>query len=237
MPRFFVENPVGEKYILDGENAKHAILSLRVKVGEEITLCTGDRIEYTCVVTEVNKDNLCLKINDKASSVSEIDTRLHLYQCLVKSDKMDYIIQKAVELGVCDITPVISAHCIGKINDKETKKLDRWNKIALEAAKQSGRGIIPKVLPPLKFDIAIKEAKGDKILFYEKSNNSLKEFLSQSISEDITVLIGPEGGFANFEVERAVQCGFNELSLGSRILRAETASLSALSIISYEKDK
>lgn len=237
MPRFFVTDNITENYILDGENGRHASKSLRMKQGEELVLCTGDGKDYYGVVSEVLENSLKISIYKQEENQRESKVRVHLLQCIPKLDKMDLIIQKAVELGVYDITPVASSRCISQISGKEAKKLERWNKISLEASKQSGRGIIPKVLNPLKFKEALKNSLGDKVIFYEGKADSLREFLSQNTKEDITILIGPEGGFSAEEVESAKNEGFASLSLGKRILRTETAGLCALSVIMYEKDR
>lgn len=237
MPRFFVTDNIGENYLLDGENGRHAAKSLRMKKGEELVLCKGDGLDYYGTVSEVLDNSLEINIYKQEENKAESKMKVHLLQCIPKLDKMDLIIQKSVELGVCDITPVASSRCISQISGKEAKKLERWNKISLEAAKQSGRGIVPKVLPVLKFKEALKNAVGDKVIFYEGKADGLREFLDESKSEDITILIGPEGGFSTEEVENAKAEGFASISLGKRILRTETAGLCALSIIMYEKDK
>ncbi|MFI3326378.1 MAG: 16S rRNA (uracil(1498)-N(3))-methyltransferase [Clostridia bacterium] len=236
MPRFFVPDIIGDNFILDGENGKHAAKSLRMKVGEELILCSGNGDDYYAEITEIIENNVHVNVTKKEKNASESCIKVHLLQCLPKLDKMDFIIQKAVELGVYDITPVSSSRCVSQIGGKELKKLDRWNKISLEAAKQSGRGIIPKVLNPLKLKESLNVQKGDKIIFYEGKADGFKEFLDKQTEKDITILVGPEGGFSAQEVELAKSFGFSSLSLGKRILRTETASLCALSIIMYEKD-
>ncbi len=237
MPKFFVDSIMENTYILEGENARHAIKSLRMKVGENITLCDNNKTDFFGVVSDINDGTVCVNITDKCENTAESAVNIHLLQCIPKSDKMDFIVQKAVELGVYDITPINSIRCVSNIKGKELKKIERWNKISLEAAKQCGRGMVPVVNEPLEFSEAVKNAKGDKIIFYEGEALSLREFLNSSNITDITILIGSEGGFDVKEVELAKANDFAVLSLGSRILRAETASISALSIIQYEKDK
>lgn len=231
MPRFFTDETINDNFIMTGENARHAIKSLRMKKGESLVICDGNGKDYHGEVDIINSDTLTVKINKVEKNTAESDLIIHLYQCMPKSDKMDYIIQKATELGVFDITPVLSSRCIAGFNGKEEKKLARFNKISLEASKQSGRGIVPKINAPVKYEAALKNAEGTKIFFYEKGGVSLHN-IDLSIKE-ISILIGPEGGFSEDEATKALENGFITASLGNRILRTETASLSAISILQF----
>ena len=182
------------------------------------------------------------KIVNKYSSATELPVRVHLYQALPKGDKLDFIIQKSVECGAFDITPFESQNCVVKVKkDAEDKKSERRNKIALEAAKQCGRGIIPKVNTTLSFKEMLNDVSDyDAVLFcYEGQGTEpmgvvLKSIKSDGIINDIAVIIGSEGGFSNDEAALAREHGFYSIGLGKRILRAETAAIFALTSIVYE---
>lgn len=236
MPRFFINDMVNEEYILQGENGRHAAKSLRMKVGEELVLCDGKGQDYLCEITNIDSDAVAVKLVKAQENQAESPVRVTLYQCLPKSDKMDLIVQKAVELGVHKIVPVISSRCIAKFNGKEEKKLLRLQKISEEAAKQCGRGIVPQIMPVQKFNQAVQNASGKKIFCYEKGGEHFSQLLKENC-EEISILIGSEGGFSEEEANFASENGFVCASLGKRILRTETAGLCALSIIMYEVDR
>jgi 16S rRNA (uracil1498-N3)-methyltransferase len=169
-------------------------------------------------------------------SETEPSVKVTLYQAMPKSDKMELIIQKAVELGVSAIVPVQTKRCVSRPDAKSmAKKLERYNRIALEAAKQCGRGRIPQVLPMLDYSEALTAMKADEraFLFYENSTSSFRKELEQKVSS-VSIMVGAEGGFEEEEVSKALEQGIASLSLGKRILRCETAPLAALSIIMYE---
>ena len=169
MPRFFTEQVDDEKAIITGEDAKHIIKALRMTVGEQVVVCDGEQRDYQCEIESIT-DEVRLRVLSSGASESEPDLCLHLYQAMPKGEKFEFIVQKAVELGVYDITPVLTSRCISR-PDKDTmrKKLVRYNKIAAEAAKQSGRGRIPVVRPLLSYQEALKEmaAFQNAIFFYE----------------------------------------------------------------------
>ncbi|MFI3206274.1 MAG: 16S rRNA (uracil(1498)-N(3))-methyltransferase [Clostridia bacterium] len=233
MPRFFVNDIIGDTFLLDGENGRHASRSLRMKVGEKLTLCDGKGTDFFCEITEINSDEVSLRVNEKKENTAECPVKIYLYQCLPKADKMDLIVQKAVELGVYKIIPVISSRCITSYKGKEEKKIQRLNKISLEAAKQSGRGIVPEVSFPQSIVESVEKSCGKRILFYEKGGKSISEIL-ETEEKEISVLIGPEGGFSEEEVEFARKNGFFIGTLGKRIVRTETAGLIAMSVLTYE---
>ena len=238
MPRFFVDSLIHDEFTLDGENASHAIRSLRMKKGEELTLCDGNKNDYVFTIADIQNDTLRLKLLEKKENISECPIKITLFQCLPKGDKMDLIVQKSVELGVCEIVPVMSSRCITKYNGKEDKKITRLNKICLEAAKQSGRGVIPLVQSPITFNESIENSKGLKILFYENGGEEFATIVSKTKNySEISIFIGPEGGFSSEEVAFASNNDCIIASLGNRILRTETASLCALSIMTYEVEK
>ena len=244
MPKFFVEvhQIDGDTVIITGENAHHISRSLRMAPGEKITVSDMEGFDYDCVLESFTDNTVNAKITSKYLSEAEPEIKVHLYQALPKGDKLDLIIQKSVECGAYDITPFESTNCVVKIKgDSESKKIDRRNKIALEAAKQCGRGIIPKVNQSISFNDMLKSAaQSDVVLFcYEGEGtlpmaNALKKLRSQKKINDLSIIIGSEGGFSPSEVTAAEKCGFVKIGLGKRILRAETAAIMSLACIVYE---
>lgn len=237
MAWFFADREITENtYIIDGEDAKHIAKSLRMKIGEEITLVTPSQAQADCVIENISGEQVYLKVLTKKPCKNEPSTCITLYQALPKGDKMEYIIQKSVELGVTKIVPVISARCISRPDEKSlNKKQVRWQKIAKEAAQQSRRGIVPTVEKSVTFKQAVQlvsDEKAENIIFYECGGESVKKLVTDS-TENINIFIGSEGGFEPQEVEAIEQIGGHRATLGKRILRAETAPLAALSIIMF----
>lgn len=232
MPRFFTEQVDDEKAIITGEDAKHIIKALRMTVGGQVVVCDGEQRDYQCEIESIT-DEVRLRVLSSGASESEPDLCLHLYQAMPKGEKFEFIVQKAVELGVYDITPVLTSRCISR-PDKDTmrKKLVRYNKIAAEAAKQSGRGRIPVVRPLLSYQEALKEmaAFQNAIFFYECKGQPLQKIIQQGLTET-AILIGSEGGFSEEEAAAAETAGLFTASLGKRILRCETAPIAGISII------
>lgn len=239
MAWFFSEHEInGNQYSISGENAKHISKALRMKVGEALTLVTPNGIQCTCNIASVGSDCVTVEVVSKMPCKNEPDVFVTLYQSLPKGDKMEYIIQKCVELGVSRIVPVMSARCVSRPDTKSlAKKRERWQKIALQAAMQSRRGIIPQVCDCLSFDKAAEQTmQNDKtLIFYEMGGDSVKKLLAEK-PESVGMFIGSEGGFEAGEVERLTSSGAVAATLGKRILRAETAPLAALSIIMYQTD-
>lgn len=236
MPRFFTQTISAEGGIISGDDAKHISRVLRMKVGELLTACDTKGYDYDCLIESLSDREVSLRVLEVRSSQSEPDVRVSLYQAMPKGDKLELIIQKAVELGVDSITPVMTRRCVSKPDSKSmAKKLERYNRIALEAAKQSGRGKVPQVCPMLDLPQALDEMAQTScpILFYENATAPAKQVIDGA-GKEIAVLIGSEGGFDESEVELAIQKGCQVLSLGKRILRCETAPLAALSIIMFE---
>ncbi len=233
MARFFTNSIIEENFTFCDEDAKHISRSLRMKIGDKLTLCDGNKTDYLCEISEITALNVIVKVIIKEENIAECPVKINLFQGIPKGDKMDYIVQKSVELGASEIIPFSSSRCIGSFLGKEVKKVDRLNKISLEAAKQSGRGVLPEVKYPMSIHEAVKSAQGLKVMFYENAETPLSHVINQEFDE-ISILIGPEGGFSSDEVELAKSYGFEIASLGPRILRTETASISALAIITYE---
>lgn len=241
MPKYFTEpENIKDGFIeIFSDEAKHILNVMRMEIGDTLTICDGQSNDYLCRICETGKNCLKAKIEETTKSESEPKTKITLYQGLPKSDKMELIIQKCVEIGVCRIVPVITERAVVKIEKgaKEDKKTERWQKIAESAAKQSGRGIIPAVERPMKFKDAIEEAvkNGEAIIPYEnEKDRGLKEFVKNSKAENIGIFIGPEGGFDKKEIEFAVENGVMSVTLGKRILRTETAGIVTSAIVLYE---
>jgi len=247
MQRFFVrpEDIEGDIIKIYGDDANHIAHALRSKVGDVFLISPlseeGQQIEYLCEITGFAKGLVTFKVIKSSVCQTEPPYRARLFMALPKGDKMEYIIQKSTELGVCEITPVITERCIVKIDphevEKNEKKVQRWQKIAEAAASQSGRGIIPKINMPIVYREAVKEAKSSPLAFlcYEGDGTTpLPEILKTEFDiPDISFIIGSEGGFSIKEVEIAKEEGLMLAGLGKRILRCETAPLFVLSSISF----
>lgn len=241
MPKFFFhKNDISRGQIqLFGEDEKHIKTVLRAREGEEITLCDGEGMDYQCRIASLERGVL-LDILSKEVCETEPKTKITLYQGLPKADKMELIIQKCVELGVDRIVAVSTERAIVKLDKKEAKKLERWQKIAEAAAKQSGRGKIPEIgQQVLKFKEAVAEAKeldGAIIPYEREQETGIRQFVQKFKGESVGVFIGPEGGFADEEIALAQENGITPITLGKRILRTETAGMTTAAILLYELD-
>ncbi len=239
MVRFFVskEEMTDSTMILSGENAAHAKV-LRLKIGEEVLACDGDGRECLCEVSGVNGNEFELRVISLRDSVSEPRVKVSIFMALPKSDKLEHVIQKATELGACEIVTFPTARCVSRPDDKGLKKkLERWQKIAVSAAEQSGRGRIPKVTVLSSYKEALQlAAQAEKaIIFYEHEHaTTLRQTLSAGEYRTVSLLSGPEGGFEETEIELARQMGMQVCTLGRRILRCETAPLCGLSAVMYD---
>ncbi len=239
MARFFVssEELQSEFLVLTGENADHARV-LRLKAGEEVLICDGQGSECVCIVSDVSPGQISLVVQKRQASLSEASVRVSVYMAFPKADKLEHVIQKATELGVYEIIAFPSARCVSKPDEKSLKKkLDRWQKIAASAAEQSGRGMVPQVHILDSYKQALsRAAQADvPILFYENEKaTTLRMALEQKPYHSVSLLTGPEGGLEPREVEQAKEAGLQICTLGSRILRCETAPLCALSAVMYD---
>ncbi|MBE6905716.1 MAG: 16S rRNA (uracil(1498)-N(3))-methyltransferase [Ruminococcaceae bacterium] len=237
MPRFFTGEVHDGLAVITGEDARHMALALRMKTGELVTVCDSTGSDYQCRITNIHPEQVRLCVEAVESSKGEPDVEITLYQALPKGDKLETIIQKTVELGVSRIVPVLTNRCISRPDEKTAKKkLERYHRISLEAAKQCGRGRIPEVESLIDFKTAVERMKRDSlaILFYENAQNSLKGTLAERLGKSVSILVGSEGGFEPSEAAHAAQSGLLSLSLGNRILRCETAPLAAVTAILYE---
>lgn len=240
---FYVEkSQIKDGYIqILGSDVNHIKNVLRMKIGERVAICDGEGTDYYCTLEEVNAKEIIAKIEEMNDTQTELPSKIYLFQGIPKKDKMDFIIQKAVELGVHEVIPVAMKRCVAKIEDhkKEEKRLERWQSIAMSAAKQSGRGVIPKIHSVVKFQEALSIAKKlDAVIVpYELAGdikNSYDRIKEACFSSTIGIFIGPEGGFDDLEISMAREAGFQEITLGKRILRTETAGMTMLSILMFE---
>ncbi len=242
MPNFFISDrriySEGDVDSITGPDAFHISHTLRMKKGEPLTLTSSDGHEYGTVIEDFSKDEVFFKVITVGKNDTEPSVKARLFQALAKGDKMDTVIQKAVELGVYEIYPVESDRCIVHADEKKAeKKLERWNRIAYEASKQCGRGIIPKVHPIIDFDTALLLMKESDVYFicYETSReNNPKAFFRDKEFSSVAFFIGPEGGISPAEIERAHSLNIPDVTLGKLILRTETASGAVLSMLMYE---
>ncbi len=242
MDRFFVEknniNLENNTCIIEGEDVKHISKVLRCKIGEELEVCDNDNNEYICEITDIDKSTVTLDILEKIDIKRESDLKVKLYQGLPKGPKMEMILQKLTEVGVDEIILVQTKRSVTKVDDKkEDKKIDRWQRIIYEAAKQSKRGKIPKLRGVLSFKEALEEMKNNdfNIIPYENERTkSIKKALKGVNINNIGIFVGPEGGFDDAEIQLVESIGGQSVSLGPRILRTETASIVASSIVLYE---
>ena len=240
MPRFFIQKDciIENEIIIKNDDAFHIARSLRMAVGDEIEVCDDEGVEYSCRLTYI-RDELCrCEILESRKAVSEPSVKATLYMAYPKGDKLETVIQKAVELGVFKIVPFESSRCIKRPReDKIEKQTARLERIAGEAAKQCRRGIVPEVTKPISYSEMLTDAtKSDlALLCYEaEDGKNIKNAISGQSFSSISIIVGAEGGFSPEEARAATEAGCISVSLGPRILRCETAPLYALSALSYE---
>ena len=241
MHHFFVrpEQISGKEAYIEGPDWNHAANVLRVRPGEQVLLSVGEDWNYLCTVREVDRagQRILLSVLEENQDVRELPVKISLYQGLPKSDKMELIIQKAVELGAARVVPVETARCVVKLDRKKAEaKRARWQAISESAAKQSGRSVIPEIAMPMKYAAALKEAADSdvRLIPYENAEGmerTRKILESVRPGQKIAVFIGPEGGFEETEIRQAEEAGFEAVTLGKRILRTETAGFVVLSLL------
>lgn len=239
MARFFVkpDEMHNEFMVLTGENAAHAKV-LRLKNGEKVTVCDGEGRECICTVSDVSPGQISLVVDAICEGNAEATVEVSVYMAFAKGDKLEHVIQKATELGACEIVAFPTSRCVSKPDEKSLKKkLERWQKIAASAAEQSGRGRIPSVICLSSYREALSRAAcaDVPILFYENEKaTTLKMALQEKTYRTVSLITGPEGGLDVTEVDQAVSAGLKVCTLGRRILRCETAPLCALSAVMYD---
>lgn len=241
MHHFFAEpSQIQEgRVTIVGTDVNHMKNVLRMKPGEQAEISDGDGLRYLCVLEKFEEETIVFRIEDVEADAAELSSKIYLFQGLPKSDKMELIIQKAVELGAYEVIPVTTKRAVVKLDEKKAvKKVQRWNTIAEGAAKQSGRSLIPKVHQVLTFSEALTYAQklDVRLIPYEKARGM--EVTRQAVEtikagQSVGIFIGPEGGFEEAEVEQAQAAGALPISLGKRILRTETAGLAVLSVLMY----
>lgn len=246
MNRFFVDDPGAfsdRSVVITGEDVNHVKNVLRLKENDELIVSDGRGRDYHCRISGITNEEVVADICDICDNFSELSTEITLFQGFPKGDKMELIIQKTVELGVTRIVPVMTKRTVVKLDDKKAKKkTERYNMIAESAAKQSGRGMIPEVTMPVSFAEAVSMAEklDMNIIPYEEaegveySRNIIKSIKGK---KSLGIFIGPEGGFAREEVEKALDAGISAITLGHRILRTETAGMAVISIIMFELEE
>lgn len=245
MYQFFVEpyqiNENDKSVIIMGGDVNHIKNVLRMRVGEELSVSNGaDGKEYRCSIASLEEERIVCELRFVKEEGVELPVKVILFQGLPKADKMELIIQKAVELGIYEIVPVAAKRCVVKLDDKKAKnKIARWQGIAEAAAKQSKRGVIPKVADVMSFSEAVKRASemDKKLIPYEHAEGMerTRELLENwKPGQQIAVFIGPEGGFEETEITLAMENGIEPITLGRRILRTETAGLTVLAWIMYQ---
>lgn len=232
MPRFFTPEKPSETITVTGSDARHIGYSLRMKVGDKLTFCHGGT-DYSCAIESMTESEILCRVESSAPTLAEPSADLTIYQAYPKQDKLELIIQKTAELGACRIVPFLSARCVAR-PDRKTyeKKLARFQKIAEEAAKQSGRGRVPEIAPLMTFTEALEDMRncGLSLLCYENGGRRLKD-VDFPKGGSIGVMIGSEGGFERSEAEAAEKAGAVPIWLGERILRCETCPIAVTAII------
>lgn len=241
MHQFFVEDgQIGREFItITGSDVNHIKHVLRMKPGEKIRISNQKGCDYFCVISELADAFVQADILNETASSTELSSRIYLFQGIPKGDRMETVIEKAVELGVYEIIPVAMQYCVVKLEEKKkAARIERWQKIAEAAAKQSKRSRIPAVHPVMDFDEAINYASGCKVRLLPYENASRMQSAKKAISsiqpgDSISVMIGPEGGFSADEIQKA-QKAMQLISLGRRILRTDTAGIAAMSLLMLE---
>ena len=240
MHRFFIPKPFKQEMQIAGQDAHHIMDVLRMGPGDLLQVVADDGISFVGEIAAVSTNTVTVSAKEILRESHEPDVRISLLQGLAKGEKMELIIQKAVEIGVAEIFPLAMDHSVVVLDrSKAGKKTERWQKIAEAAAKQSKRDMIPDVHEVMKLFRVLQEEKWDLLVIaYESENQvSLKEVLqAHKDAKSIGIIIGPEGGLSNEEVKAAQEAGGIAVSLGRRILRTETAGLVAATAILYETD-
>lgn len=242
MHKFFVSksNIVGDSAVIEGDDVKHIYKVLRLEVGDKVSINNCDGEEFLGEIEDINKKQVIVKCIEKLALNNESPVEIYLFQGLPKSSKMDLIVQKATELGVKEITPIITERVVVKNEIGEFKKLDRWNRIVLEACKQCKRSLIPKVNTPLEFEQLLDFLKNMDLIVvpYENAEGhgikNMVNSIGKSDVKKIAVIIGPEGGFEEEEINKLKELEAYIVTLGPRIFRTETAGLVCVSLIMYE---
>ena len=241
MRRLFINEPLAEKITITGQDAHHLGYSLRAKTGDCCTIVDTNGLVAEMEIISFTADTVTLQLIKRVEADTESPLSLTLAMCLPKADKMDFIVQKATELGVTEIQPLKSANCVVKYDAKKSAaRQEKWQRVADEAVKQCGRTAIPRINPIINLSDWLENIKNDKsliaIMCYEAEDKlTIGKFLSACQGKRYAVLIGPEGGFSLAEVEAAEKAGVACVTLGPRILKAETAAVATLTVLQHVK--
>ena len=240
MARFYVSHPQIENGTLkvEGDEVRHIRKVLRLRAGDSLTVFDGSGREYEGIIVDEKPFSVSIRVRNIFPSKRESELEITLAQSLLKGEKMDYLIQKATELGVKRIVPFISSRSIPLLGEsKRIERHRRWEKIAIEASKQCGRGVVPFIHAANDYLQLFESVPKDslRLILWEREGDRLKDILKKvERDKKIFFIVGPEGGLTQEEVEEARRVDFIPVSLGERILRSETASLCLLSILQYE---
>lgn len=234
IPRVFEDQPLklGDEITLGEFATQHLGRALRMKPGYQIILFNGQGGEYSAELTQVSKKQVCARITDFSDAVVESPLKIHLGQCLSRGERMDYAVQKATELGVSQLTPIFSERCEVKLNaERQSKRVQHWQQVAVSASEQSLRCQVPDIHTPKALQSWLNDADNDlKLVLDPRAPHALGSFQQPA---SVSLLIGPEGGLSDDEVELAKQAGFLPIALGPRVLRTETAPVAALTLLQY----
>lgn len=246
MQHFFVPPSQVEEteIMITGSDVNHMKNVLRMRPGEEVSVSDGNNCHYLCRIKEYEGTaEAVLDIVQRQENDTELSSKIYLFQGLPKQDKMELIVQKAVELGVYQIIPVAAKRCVVRLDEKKAeKKIKRWQEISKSAAKQSGRGLVPEIKNVLSWQEALREGKALDVLLIpyelEEGMAKTKEILAAICpGQSVGIFIGPEGGFEKEEVLEALEAGAEAITLGRRILRTETAGITTLSVLMFQLEE
>lgn len=238
MHRFFLKQPITNTVVITGPDMVHIQKVLRLGAGDCITVCDGKGFESDAVIESAGKDGIRIRCGEAKPCASEPSVKITLFQALPKTGKMETVVQKCVELGAYKIVPMLTSRCVAQPKDSFLSKIDRWQRVSEEAAKQSRRGIVPEIgslctpdsFPANHFDRILVAYENEHVI-------TLKKALQGFSGSTIAVMIGPEGGFSEEEVRKLQNLGGISVSLGPRILRTETAGMAVIAQILYEVDQ
>lgn len=235
IPRIFTDLPlkIDTTVVLDGSAARHLSSVLRMKAGQEITLFNGQGGEYAGALATLGKNNVSVKILEYRDIQRESPLNIHLAIGVSRGERMDWIVQKATELGVSKITPLFTERTEVKLSgERLTKKIRHWQQVAISACEQCQRNLVPLINSPLALDqwlsLSDKHAAQLKLVLHHRTEKRLSE---RPAVNNICLLVGPEGGLGNHEIDAAINSGFQPLALGPRVMRTETAPMAAISIM------
>lgn len=241
---FVVPDQVRDGYIeITGSDVNHMKNVLRMRTGEQLEISDGNNKKYLCEIESLEADKVTARILEEREAENELPSKIYLFQGLPKSDKMELIIQKAVELGVWEVIPVATKRAVVKLDQKKAaKKRERWSGISESAAKQAGRNVIPEIKQVMNFQEALSYAKSLDVLLIpyelaEGMQDTKERIQAIQPGQSVGIFIGPEGGFEQEEVKLAMEAGAYPITLGRRILRTETAGMTMLSVLMYHLEQ